>query len=245
MIDIHAHVLPSIDDGAENLKIAAAMCRFAADDGCTALLATPHQRTPSWWNCDPRKLQRDLDEVRAEVGDTPRLYLGGEIRVDASLLEALGDIEGSGVQPLAGSRYLLLELSRRGLGRLDPEALAHELRLLGWRPIFAHPEFIPDLSASPRLIEKMARSGALFQLTAMSLTGGYGRKIQRFSEKLVADGLVHFVASDAHDLTRRPPGLRKVHDALSRKFGRDRADQLTMKNPGAILANRPIEASAN
>ena len=242
MIDIHSHILPAIDDGAESLSVAAKMCRLAAEDGCTAILATPHQRTPSWWNCEPAEMDRSLDELRAAVGNTPELHLGAEIRVDSLLLEALVDIDESGIVPLAGSRYLLLEFNRRGLGRLDPEGLTHELRLQGWRPIYAHPEFVPEFSREPDPMQRVIERGGLFQVTAMSLTGGFGRRIRTRAEGMVAAGLVHFIASDAHDLAHRPPGLRRVHELLSTKHSKSLADRLTLENPRAVLDNRPIES---
>lgn len=240
MIDIHTHVLPAVDDGAGSLEVAVEMCRMAADDGCTVMLATPHQRTPTWWNSEPGDLDRGLEDLRTAVGDSPELRLGAEIRVDSRLLDALADVGESGVLALAGSRYLLLELDRRGFGRLDPEALTHELRLQDWTPIFAHPEFIPGLANEPETMAAIVRTGGLFQITAMSLTGDFGRRIRKISERMVAAGLIHFVASDAHDLARRPPGLQRVHTLLTETFGADLANRLTFENPQAILENRPI-----
>ncbi len=241
MIDIHAHILPAVDDGAADLDTAAEMCRLAADDGCTTLLATPHQRTPSWWNCEGEKLCSTLEALRSEVGATPRLYLGGEVRVDSGLLSALAEPDLDGTLPLAGSTYLLLEFDRRGLGGLDAEGLAQELRLAGWRPIFAHPEFIPDLAQDLDLMRRLVQAGALFQVTAMSLTSDFGRRLRVLAASMVEAGLIHFVASDAHDLTRRPPGLSRAHRHLAKKYGEALARRLTSENPQAVVENRPIQ----
>ncbi|MCP4202459.1 MAG: tyrosine protein phosphatase [bacterium] len=240
MIDIHSHILASVDDGADNLDVAVQMCRRAATDGCTAMLATPHQRTPSWWNCEPGELLTRLDTLQAAVGDTPRLYLGAEVRVDPSLLGALAESDRGGTLTLAGSSYLLLEFNRRGLNGLDAEGLSHELRLEGWRPIFAHPEFIPDLASDFDLMRRLADNGALFQLTAMSLTGGFGRRVRSLSERMLAAGLIQFIASDAHDLSGRPPGLSRAFQHLSRTYGEAFARRLTLDNPQAVINNRPI-----
>ena len=79
MIDIHSHILPAIDDGAESLEVAVGMCRAAAADGCTAIVATPHQRTPSWWNCEPRELRLAFEELRSAVGTSVELHLGAVV----------------------------------------------------------------------------------------------------------------------------------------------------------------------
>ncbi len=240
MIDIHSHILPELDDGAANLDTGTEMCRLAAIDGCTAILATPHQRTASWWNCEGAKLCSTLEALRSAVGTTPRLYLGGEVRVDPGLLSALAEPDLGGTLPLAGSTYLLLEFDRRGLGGLDAEGLTQELRLEGWRPIFAHPEFIPDLAQDLDLMRRLVEAGALFQVTAMSLTGDFGRRSRVLAESMVEADLIHFAASDAHDLTRRPPGLSRAHRHLASKYGEALARRLTSENPQAVVENRPI-----
>ena len=240
MIDIHSHILPAVDDGAVDLDTAAEMCRLAAIDGCTAILATPHQRTPNWWNCEGEKLSSTLETLQSTVGATPRLYLGGEVRVDSGLLNALAEPDLDGTLTLAGSTYLLLEFDRRGLGGLDAQGLTQELRLEGWRPIFAHPEFIPELAQDLDLMRRLVQTGALFQVTAMSLTGDFGRRLRVLAESMVEADLIHFAASDAHDLTTRPPGLSRARRHLASKYGEALARRLTSENPQAVVENRPL-----
>lgn len=240
MIDIHSHILPAVDDGAENLDTAAEMCRLAAIDGCTAILATPHQRTPGWWNCEPASLRTTFDALQSAVGATPLLFLGAEVRIDRSLLSALAEPDRGGTLALAGSRYLLLEFERRGLGGLDAEGITQELLLEGWRPIFAHPEFIPELARNLDLMRRLVRTGALFQVTAMSLTGDFGRRLRSIAEGMVEADLIHFAASDAHDPTRRPPGLSRAYRHLTSRYGEALARRLTSDNPRAVVENRPI-----
>lgn len=239
MIDIHTHVLPGIDDGADDLAAAVAMCRLAAADGCEALVATPHQRTPTWDNCDHQALEELFARLREEVGDTIELHLGAEVRVDSGLLAELAGDTGQGPLPLAGSRWLLLELDRHGL-QIDPEDLVHELVVAGWRPIFAHPEFIPALAADLGRVGELAAAGAFFQITAMSLTGDFGRTPRQVCRELLDRGLVHFVASDAHGVEHRPTGLARAHRALAEHWGAETAILLTRDNPRAVLEDRPL-----
>lgn len=249
MIDIHSHLLPGIDDGADDLATAVAMCRLAAADGCTAIVATPHQRTAHWDNSDLARLEALRRAVADEVGDEIEIHLGGEVRVDSGFLGELGDAEPGGAAcehgpaALAGSRYLLLELDRHHL-RVDPADLVHELVVAGWRPIFAHPEFIPALARDLDLVADLAAEGALFQLTAMSLTGDFGRTARQVCHDLLDRGLAHFVASDAHGVDHRPPGLSRARRAVAERWGEETADRLTRHNPRAVIEDRPLTAAA-
>jgi protein-tyrosine phosphatase len=246
MIDLHCHILPGIDDGAPSLEQAVEMCRYAAAAGCEAMVATPHQRKSEWWNCDRAALSTLRRQLQEAVGPRPRILGGGEIRVDPRLLAemlALRDDDAHGPLPLADSRYLLLEFgSEAGL----PEAadLVHELSVAGWRPVLAHPEFIHWMAADPPAVAHLVSLGALAQVTAMSLTGDFGRRAQADASRLIDMGLVHFVASDAHDIKRRPPGLRRAWDAIAARWGEEAARELIVDNPGAVVADQPLPSQA-
>ena len=243
MIDIHLHVLPGIDDGADDLATAAAMCRMAAEDGCQALVLTPHQRTETWENTDRPRLDALLRAVAAETGGTPRLYAGAEIRIDTDVLADLDALPASGLVPLADSRYLLLEFNRWGVPP-DPVELTHELRVGGWVPVYAHPEHIPFLADDLGLMAQLAGLGALFQVTADSLAGGYGRLTRERTWRMIDAGLVHFVASDAHGTLHRPPGLSHARGIIAQRWGEAAAFALTEGNPRAVIEDRPLEAAA-
>lgn len=239
MIDLHIHVLPGVDDGPADLDEAVAMCRLAAADGCTTLVVTPHQRCPRWWNDDPDGLAALLGEVDRRLEHPLDLRLGAEVRVDSQLLHELDRHPETGLLPLAGSRYLLVEFDRAGLGP-DPEPIVDELLATGWRPIVAHPEFVPQLAADLGRVAALVRSGALLQLTAATLEGRFGRVPRRWAHELVDRGLAHFVASDAHGVRWRPPGLSAAHELLTRGWGPEAARLLTRDNPRAVLEDRPL-----
>ncbi len=247
MIDLHCHILPGVDDGAPTLEDALAMCRLAAGDGCEAMVATPHQRRDPWWNDDVARL-RDLAaqlqaRVREEVGDGFQVLLGGEVHVDREVLAEVARLAGTEtppgatILPLAGSHYLLLELDRWGSPD-EASHLIHEVVVAGWRPVLAHPELIPwlDLDALAHLV----RQGALAQVTAMSVTGDFGRRPQQVSHRMIEAGLVHFIASDAHDTRRRPPGLRRAYLMIEGRWGDELARRLTIDNPRAVVEDRPL-----
>jgi len=239
MIDLHCHILPGVDDGAQSLEEAAAMCRLAARDGCEAMVATPHQRRGEWWNSDREGLCALAGELQDAVGPGFRVYLGGEVHVDSALLAEVEKQPAGGVLPLAGSRYLLLELDSQGTAT-EAIHLVHELTVAGWYPILAHPEFIPWLATDPELVERLVALGATTQVTAMSVTGDFGRRPQNDVFSLLDAGLVHFVASDSHGVRRRPPGLKRACDLIAARWGRDVAWRLVDDNPRAVVTNRPL-----
>lgn len=240
MIDLHCHILPGVDDGARTLGEAVEMCRMAAADGCETLVATPHQRRGSWWNDDREHLARLAEDLQRALGPSPTVLLGGEVHVDTQLLSEVERLpQGGGILPLAGSRYLLIEFGSTGT---EGEAahLVHELTVAGWTPIVAHPEFIPWLADDPRLVARLVSQGALTQVTAMSVSGDFGRGPQQDALDLIDAGLVHFVASDSHGPRRRPPGLSRACRTIASRWGDETARRLSVDNPRAVIENRPL-----
>jgi protein-tyrosine phosphatase len=242
MVDLHSHVLPGIDDGARNLEESRAMCAAAAAEGCAVVVATPHQRTESWPNENRAALESLHAEVVASVGVPPRLLLGAEIRIDAEFLNDLDHVPESELVPLAGGHHLLLEFDPSPRVVPDPVDLVHELVVAGWRPIFAHPEMYPWLADNLPLVRHLVAKGARFQVTAMSVTGDFGRGPRETCARLLDLGLVHFVASDTHDTVRRPPGLRRAYQAIAQGWGEATARALTIHNPRAVVEDRAVPA---
>lgn len=239
MIDLHVHLLPGIDDGPASLEEAVRMCRLAAEDGCTTLVATPHQRHDAWWNGDVSELEGLRARLQDALGGEPRVLLGAEVRVGAGLLEDLERGREGGVLPLAGSRYLLLEFSRV-VPDPDPAGLVHELTVAGWRPVLAHLEEIRWLAADLDRVEALVAKGATVQVTGASLLGHRGRHVQDRARRLLDAGLVHFLASDAHDPDHRPPGLSQAKAAVARRYGDEVAELLTQTNPRAVIEDRSL-----
>ncbi len=241
VIDLHTHFLPGIDDGAENFAEAVAMCRQAARDGCTGIVATPHQRRGSWWNDDLELLDALRERIEREVGREIALYPGGEIHVDRRFLDEFlaAPGEACGVLPLARTHWLLLELDVNAMPR-DAYELIHELTVSGWRPILAHPELIPWLADEPDLVARLVGLGATVQVTAMSLTGEFGKRAQGDVQRLLDGGLVHFVASDCHGISRRKPGLSRARRLVEARYGDEIAERIFDQNPRAVVADLPL-----
>lgn len=246
MIDLHCHILPGIDDGAVDWDEAVAICQRAAADGCTAMVATPHLRHRRWWNDDRKHLEGLLEELQHRVGDTLDLHLGGEVALSmASFQEMLRGPEGAtAIPPLAGSKYLLVEFDWQGPNPTRPDEVVHELQLVGWQPIIAHPERFHWLMDDLGLVHALMDAGALSQLTAGSLTGRLGHNARVAAGDLLDMGWAHFVASDAHNLETRPPGLTAARSIVAHAWGEDVAEELFVTNPAAVVAHESIAAAA-
>ena len=238
MIDLHCHILPGVDDGAGVLAEAIEMCRLAAADGCTTMVATPHQRHPSFETVARARFEELCAELSAALAGTLDVRLGAEVRVDSELLADL-ERQPTEVLSLAGSRYLLLELPRFA-GDVDPEDLVHELVVAGWRPVLAHPEVIPWLELGR--VAGLVEGGALLQVTAAAVTNEFGRTPHARAWQLLEEGLVHFVASDSHSPTWRAPGLSLARAAVERRLGAAAGRQLFVDNASRVLADVPLAA---
>lgn len=241
MIDIHCHLLPAVDDGPRTMADAVQMARLAREDGIDTIVVTPHQRHENWPNEDRDRLIAAFDELREAVGDTPRLLLGAEVAVDSELLDDLAAPRNRAyILPLAGTRHLLIEFPWVKTAT-DPRSLVHELLLMDYVPIVAHPERISWLASDPATMRALVDRGALVQITAMSVTGAFGRRAQAACDRLLEEGLVHFVASDAHGATSRPPAIAAAFARIAERHGERTAASL--RNP-AFEAHDAIDLAA-
>lgn len=242
MIDLHCHILPGIDDGPRTLEDSLDIARAAVAAGTTTIVATPHVSW-DWPENTSASIAQKVAEVNAALLDA-RLDLevrpGGEVALTRALdltdkeLEALG---------LGGGRWLLLEcpLSPVAAG---VEAAVNALRARGHRNILlAHPERVPAFQRDPEMLARLVADGVLTSVTAGAFTGRFGKDVQRFARRLLADGLVHDVASDAHSTVRRPPEIGPV----LREAGLEEAvvDWLGQGVPlailqGTVLPPRPV-----
>ncbi len=237
MIDIHHHCLPGVDDGPHEWDEAVDMCRMAADEGIETIIATPHVLRGRWRTAPPAELTERIEMLREKTGDRPRLLLGSEYFFAHDMAEVLR--AGNAIVPLAGSRYVLIELASNSIPPLIEQPL-YRIQLEGWIPIIAHPERNLVLQSRPELVVDLINHGARMQLTAGSLTGDFGPEAQRAAESWLRLGRVHFVATDAHNLVRRPPRPRRALEALKNIVGTDVADALTRRNPLAVVENRGL-----
>lgn len=238
MIDLHHHCVPGVDDGPREWDEAVAMCRAAAEEGIETIVATPHVLRGRWKAFSIPELEARIAELRRRVGDTPRLLLGSEYFFAHDVVEVLE--RRNAIVPLAGSRYVLIELAANNVPPLIEQPL-YRMQLEGWVPVLAHPERNLVFQAKPDLLAELLDHGVKTQVTAGSLTGEFGPEARRAAETFLRRNLVHFIATDAHNTTKRPPRVREVRAVLEELAGSDVADALMVRNPRAVIENRALE----
>jgi len=164
-----------------------------------------------------------------------RLLTGADIRLTYELIACIAD---RAIPSINGSRYFLLELP----DLLPPhlEEFIHETRVKGYVPVITHPERNYRLLESPQRSEALRKAGSLLQLTAMSITGEFGRQIKKYSLQLLKMGCVDFVASDAHSTEHRVPVLSKAYKEVSSVLDREAARRMFIDNPRAVIEDREL-----
>lgn len=238
MIDLHAHVLPGLDDGAADETIAVAMCRMAAADGIRTMVATPHFDAAIGVT-HPRRIAAAADRLRERLAGAG-IDLDLRCAAEMPLTENAREDYASGRWPAldAARRYVLLEMPpiRNGIRVLGDTVF--QLRMAGTTPVLAHPERL-EMLEDAAAVAHLRMQGARMQITASCLTGGPGAARRRAVDWL-RRGWVDVVATDAHDDRHRPPLLSPARRWLEEHFGQETADLLTHGNPHRILAGEPL-----
>ena len=234
MIDLHSHILPGLDDGPRTLDGSLELARNAVAAGTRTILATPHINTDE--TIDARRVAAGLAVLRPALADAEiplEVLPGGEIAIWR--LADLGN-EDLRALALAGGPYLLIESPFSPVAG-DFEPMVLDLHMRGFRVVLAHPERSPAFQRDPARLERLVDAGVIAQLTATSMSGEFGNTVRRFSADLLERGLVHVVASDAHDAVRRRPGLAEGFATLESELpglGEQR-EWMTESVPRAIL----------
>jgi protein-tyrosine phosphatase len=235
VIDLHNHLLPGWDDGAADEAESGRMLDAARADGITQIVLTPHVfrmtggRGPQELSS---RMRRFLAEVRPEGIE---LFAGAEVGYTPGLIEAVKEF-GLTVN---GTDYVFIEFPALSLPD-DASDLVNRMMRNELIPIISHPERNAVFARRPRALYELVRRGALGQLTAQSLTGAFGRRIRSTAERLMRLGLIHVIASDAHNAGARPPRLSEAVEAAAAIVGDERAEAMVTSIPAAILANEQI-----
>jgi protein-tyrosine phosphatase len=235
MIDIHCHLLPGLDDGPDAVEESLAMAQSAIADGITHVVATPHSSNDYLF--DYPKIRKVCRQLQERIGDRLTLATGCDFHLSPENLEALR------LNPaqfcVNQGPYLLVEFSEFSIPPSMDQTL-HELQLAGIRPIVTHPERNAILRAQSDRLRTWVRMGCFVQVTANSLTGTFGPTAQRDSLRWIGEGLVHFIASDAHNTRSRPLKLRPAYEMIEEQFSSEKAEALCAANPGAAFRGEDI-----
>ncbi|WP_168123855.1 CpsB/CapC family capsule biosynthesis tyrosine phosphatase [Paenibacillus sp. HB172176] len=204
MIDIHSHILFGVDDGAKDLEESIAMARMASSDGVTHMIATPHffeNGTTSKTNL-LQKIETLQRALHAE--DIPLTVLpGNEVRVNSAAFIYTHAQQDHFLYLNAAKGFVLLEQCWNHYNEDTPEIVDFFLHQQT-RPIIPHPERHYFFREQPQLLMELIHQGAWTQVTADSLIGTNGKEAADFSKWLLQQNLVHTLATDAHNVKRKP-----------------------------------------
>ena len=211
------------------------MVRLAAECGTTEIVATPHANLD--FQYDPALVAERIARLAEAAGPLPRIHRGCDFHFFPGHVEEA--IQEPGKYTIAGKRYLLIEFSDLLIFKETAEMLAR-LRAAGIDSILTHPERNWLLHSKVESLAEWVKDGLLLQATAQSFLGRFGPQVRAFAEELVRRGLVHVVASDAHDCEDRPPRLDLARQHVARRFGPEVAERLFAANPASILRGDDI-----
>jgi len=255
MIDLHAHILPGLDDGARNWEEAVKMSEIARKDGIHTIVATPHIK-PGIYSPSPEEIYARVVELNQRLPFKDLTILpGADFSFPPDLLTQVETGKApflplltpantpDSIHPANQFRYLLLELPDYFIFSAVKEII-EKLQQKNIIPILSHPERIALIQKQPRLLYELIQAGALSQITAMSLTGEFGKDLQKFTRTLIKKNLVHIIASDAHSEDRRPPVLSRAITEAANIIGKEPAEKLVRENPRAIIEGKRVESES-
>jgi protein-tyrosine phosphatase len=235
MVDIHCHILPGLDDGADTLVTSIRMAEMAIADGVTHVVGTPHANAQ--YKFDPELIRQRRDELQSAVGDRLTLGTGCDFHLS---YENLQDIHKNPRRYTINQKnYLLVEFADFAIPPSMDDTL-HRLQLAGLSLILTHPERNALLRAKPERMYRWLHQGCYVQVTAQSILGRFGSAAQHRAEQWLDEDRVHFVASDAHNLKNRPLQLRAAYDKVAERRGEDVAQALFQDNPLAAFEGRSL-----
>jgi protein-tyrosine phosphatase len=235
VIDIHCHILPEVDDGPKSWDVSVEMCRMAAADGVTHMVATPHSNDRYHYDYD--YLTGCVQRLQGMAGEAPRLSLGCDFHLSYDNLQSV--LARPEKYTIGGANYLLVELSDFSI----PTQIADCFLRLGDRgvtPIITHPERNAILRQTPQRVIEFVELGCAVQVTANALTGFWGQRVARVATWLLEHEAVHVVASDAHDTKHRTPLLSQARAAVVEMVGEEIASALFEGNPRAVVSGLPL-----
>jgi len=239
MIDLHCHLLPSVDDGAQNDSDSIALFKIAIADGITHMVLTPHVQ-PGRYENNLSNLLKPFEKLQALIKQEQldiTISLAGEVRLCAEVLGLYATQNLPFIGKLEGKNVVLLEFPHEGIPP-GSDKLVDWLIARNILPMIAHPErnkaVMRDITKIAPFIEK----GCLFQLTAMSVTGKFGEAAHKIAHQFLENDWATIIASDAHNKKHRPPILSEAFKTVSQLYSENLAKQLLLTTPGEIISTQ-------
>lgn len=239
MIDIHAHLLPEVDDGADSIEETLRLARAAVKEGITHTVLTPHHNL-NWFINEKDKVIKLTEMVQKEINEAGiplTVSPSQEIRMNEEFIEEL--LAGNYLPLDPKGKYYLVEFSWNEFPRFARSYLKQMLDA-GMIPIIAHPERQNPFIENIDLLRELIDMGCLSQVTASSITGGYTRRIRRAAKKMMKENLIHVIASDTHHHVKRPHNMVEALRILDKTFSPEYKDYL-VNNATKIVNSEEIQ----
>ena len=233
MIDTHIHMVPGVDDGAKDLEMAIQMMQLAMNEGVNEMIVTPHFNLPTYHNQNvDEQYQLLIDYIERENIDF-KLHLGNEIYLSE---ETMAGIKRGLAHTMGNSRFLLVELP---LYHYYPfhESMLFELQESGYKVVLAHVERYEVFARRPEKLAALNERGIYSQITSQYIMDG---KTRRKALKWIESGLIYIIASDGHDLVKRPPVMKRAYEIVVKVFGEECGQMLFYENPGMMIRDREL-----
>jgi protein-tyrosine phosphatase len=219
-----------MDDGSPTIEVSLEMLRLADQAGTTDIVATPHSNGEFVYQ--PALIDERIRELNEKTGSKPKVHRGCDLHLSYdNIMEA---IETPAKYAINGLKYLLVECSDLHIAATMDKVL-DQLLGVDLVPIVTHPERNPILQKETDKLQKWVELGCLVQVTALSVLGGFGKKAGAAAHRLLGEGMVHVIASDAHDPVHRHPRLDEAFAAIGQQYGPAVAELLFEENPARII----------
>ncbi len=239
LIDIHSHLLPGIDDGAQTIDDAIELVRYAVAHGITHSVITPHIH-PGRYDNNSETIAQAFQCLQEEITRQKislKIAYASEVRISVEMMQLIEQNQIPFLGTLQNKHVMLLEFPHSHI-------LPGSEKMITWlanrniKAIIVHPERNKELQADFSKISPFLKAGCLLQVTAGSLTGKFGSKSQNIARLLIENNWAHFVATDAHNLKHRPPDLSEVKQYLKHTIGETQTRRLLFDNPWSIVKNK-------
>jgi protein-tyrosine phosphatase len=238
VIDIHSHILPGIDDGARTIEEAVAMAHIAAEDGIRHMVSTPHMFNGLSNNPEPSEVLERVAALNEAINNSAiKILPGNEVHISHNIAQ---QAKTNRVTKINRQNYMLVEFPQLTVP-VGADELFYQLLLQGVNPILVHPERNSQIQSHPSMVAQYIERGVLIQVTAMSVTGEFGPVAKATADVLLRHNCVHFLATDTHRTSRRPPILSKGRDAAAAIIGEQLARALVEDNPFAVINGEPLQ----
>lgn len=240
MIDIHFHIVPGVDDGPKTLEDSQQILEMASRDGIKKIVASSHRNHPLDFKptTDYESSFKTVEALVAQKFPEMMVYRGAELYIRDGFEDILDTLLYDFT--LNQTRYVLIEFPV-GVTITRVIDAVYELGIRDFFPVLAHIERYPVLIDDLSNIERLKDDGAFIQITGEALTGKYGKNVKKKLIKLLKNGSIDFIASDAHSTSRRAPNLSGAYELVVEKTSREEAERIFIENPELLLQGKRIQ----